>query len=484
MVRLMEKHPAIGMIQTAPRVFGAETFFGRVMQFAHAAYGEPFMAGLNYLAMGNATFWGHNAIIRLAPFIEHCALPELPGREPFGGHILSHDFVESALMQKAGYHVWLLPVNEGSYEEGPPTLLDTLRRDRRWCQGNMQHIKLLFAKGWHPLARLNFLHGILSYMASPLWLTFLILATVLAGTPGRLSLDVRGGDYSAAILLAITLGLLFVPKLLIYFRQVRRPDVARQFHSRRALTCSMVLDTLFFTLMAPVLMVFHTKFVIYTMLGRGVRWAEQRRKADGSVDWQESIQNLTGVTAFALAWGAVAFWQSPVFFAWISPVLAGIALSIPFSIVTAGRRSGKARGLFSTVEELDPPKVLTELQHHLAHAYERSIPLPALARNYGLLLAALDPYVNALHVSLLRQRQRVTPENRDYLDKLRKRMVREGPDVLTKRELSALMYDPDMMLRLHYDLWSGSGEGLAHWWDDAIKQYNILTREPVTALYR
>ena len=180
MVRIMEKHPAAGIIQTAPRVFGAETLFGRVMQFAHAAYGEPFMAGLNYLSMGNATFWGHNAIIRLKPFIEDCALPELPGREPFGGHILSHDFVESALMQKAGHQVWLLPVDEGSYEEGPPTLLDTLKRDRRWCQGNMQHFWLLFARGWNALARLNFFHGILSYVASPLWFIFLVLATILS----------------------------------------------------------------------------------------------------------------------------------------------------------------------------------------------------------------------------------------------------------------------------------------------------------------
>ncbi|HEX2750288.1 MAG TPA: glucans biosynthesis glucosyltransferase MdoH, partial [Verrucomicrobiales bacterium] len=339
MVRLMEKHPAIGMIQTSPRVFGAETLFGRVMQFAHAVYGEPFMAGLNYLAMGNATFWGHNAIIRLAPFIEDCALPELPGREPFGGHILSHDFVEAALMQKAGYQVWLLPVTEDSYEEGPPTLLDTLKRDRRWCQGNMQHIKLLLAKGWNPLARLNFFHGILSYVASPLWLAFLVLATVLAGMPGAMSLDVREGNYAGVVLLGLTLGLLFIPKFLILFRQIRRPDIARQFHSPRALFCSVILDTVFFTVMAPILMLFHSKFVFYTLLGRGVRWAEQRRKSDGSVDWQESIMNLSGITVFALLWGAVAFWQSPVFFGWISPVLAGIALSIPFSIVTAGRQS-------------------------------------------------------------------------------------------------------------------------------------------------
>lgn len=482
MVRIMEKHPQIGILQTAPRVFGARTLFGRVMQFAHALYGEPFMAGLNYLAMGDATFWGHNAIIRLAPFIESCGLPELPGREPFGGHILSHDFVESALMRKAGYQVWLLPVREGSYEEGPPTLIDTLKRDRRWCQGNMQHFWLLFAKGWTPLARLNFLHGILSYVASPLWFTFLLLATALAeldkDRPSAFSTP------SGVVLLVLTIGLLFVPKFLIVLRQVLNPRVKEDFRGARQVFFSALIDTVFFSILAPILMLFHSKFVVYTLLGKGVKWAAQRRKTDDTVDWEESIVTFAGVSAFALVWGAVAVWISPVFFAWISPVLAGVALSIPFSIVTAGKRSGRKRGLFSTREELRPPYVISQLEKNLERAWVRPAPLPMLAQNYGLLQAVLDPYVNALHICLLRERKRSTPENRDYLDKLRRRLIREGPDVLTKRELNALMYDPDVMSRLHYDLWAASGEELAKWWDTAIRQYNILTREPVTALYR
>ena len=482
MVRIMEKHPAIGIMQTAPRVFGAETVFGRVMQFAQAVYGEPFMTGLNYLAMGNATFWGHNAIVRLTPFINDCALPELPGKEPFGGHILSHDFVESALMQKAGHQVWLLPVDEGSYEEGPPTLLDTLKRDRRWCQGNMQHIWLLFAKGWNSLARLNFFHGILSYLAAPLWLMFLALATALAATGGTRAMDARHSGPAGLVLLIITLGLLFVPKALILIRQLRRPDVARHFGSRRALILSCVADTFFFSVMAPILMLFHSKFVVFTLRGIGVRWAEQRRKSDGSVDWQESIMNFTGITVIAILWSILAWWISPMFFWWISPVMIGIALAIPFSIYTSGTHS--TGDLFSTLEERHPATVLKGLQHNLSEAHQRSTPLPALAKDYGLLQALLDPYINALHVSLLRQRQRVTPESRDYLDNLRKRLVKEGPDALSRRELSALMYDPDVMTRLHYDLWSASGEGISPWWDAAIKQYNILTREPVTALYR
>ncbi|MFO1491464.1 MAG: glucans biosynthesis glucosyltransferase MdoH [Kiritimatiellia bacterium] len=150
MARVMEAHPEVGILQTAPRIVAADTLFGRLIQFAQAMYGTPFLRGLSFLQMGDSNFWGHNAIIRLKPFMEHCALPELPGNS----RILSHDFVEAALMRKAGYWVWLLPSEEGSYEETPPTLTDFLKRERRWCQGNLQHFWLLFAKGWKRQNRL------------------------------------------------------------------------------------------------------------------------------------------------------------------------------------------------------------------------------------------------------------------------------------------------------------------------------------------
>ncbi|MEZ0385630.1 MAG: glucans biosynthesis glucosyltransferase MdoH, partial [Verrucomicrobium sp.] len=182
MVRMMEKNPGVGILQTFPKQIGADTLLGRVMQFAQALYGPAFIAGLNYWQCGEANFWGHNAIIRLAPFIEYCALPPLPAKVPFGGHIMSHDFVEAALMRKAGYAVRLIYTDHGSYEEGPPTLIDMLKRDRRWCLGNMQHFWLLFARGWHPISRLNFFHGIMSYVSSPLWLLFLVFGTIMSFT--------------------------------------------------------------------------------------------------------------------------------------------------------------------------------------------------------------------------------------------------------------------------------------------------------------
>jgi membrane glycosyltransferase len=479
MTRIMEKHPALGILQTAPRTFGAESLFGRIMQFASAFYGGPFMSGLNYMQMGDATFWGHNAIIRLQPFIDYCALPELPGKEPFGGRILSHDFVEAALMRKAGYYVFLLPVDEGSYEEGPPTLIDTLKRDRRWCQGNMQHIWLLFARGWKPISRLNFLHGILSYVSSLLWFAFLLLATILAGAPN----DSQGQSRpSGLVLLGITIIMLFLPKICIMVREMSRADVQREYGGKWRVLGACLFDTVYFSVLAPILMWFHSKFVLYSLAGRGVKWAAQRRKSDGGVDWQESIQNFWFATLVALIWLGIALWLKPSFFFWVMPVLGSIALSIPFSIWSSGEHMKET--LFQTREEIDPPFVIRQLQENMSKAYIRSKPLTRLADHHGLLQAVLDPYINALHVGLLRQRQRATPENRDYLNEVRQKLLREGPTALNAREAKALMYDADNMLRLHYDLWGSTTQELHPWWDLAIRQYNILTYEPTTPLYR
>ena len=139
-----------------------------------ASTGGMFTAGLHYWQLGDSNYWGHNAIIRVKPFVDHCGLPKLPGREPFGGEILSHDFVEAALLRRAGWEVWLAYDLGGSYEEIPPTLIDYAKRDRRWCQGNLQHLRLILARGFKALSRIHLLMGVMSYLASPLWLLFLI----------------------------------------------------------------------------------------------------------------------------------------------------------------------------------------------------------------------------------------------------------------------------------------------------------------------
>ncbi|HEX5791036.1 MAG TPA: glucans biosynthesis glucosyltransferase MdoH, partial [Luteolibacter sp.] len=180
MVRVMEAHPRLGILQTPPRLIRGSSIFTRLQQFAMGLYGPLFVRGLNFWQLGSGSYWGHNALIRLKPFSEFCELPALPGREPFGGRILSHDFVEAALMVAEGWEVWLAWDIEGTYEEAPPTLVDHLIRDRRWMQGNLQHMWLIFARKLPFATRLHLFMGIMAYLVSPLWFVFLLLSTWVA----------------------------------------------------------------------------------------------------------------------------------------------------------------------------------------------------------------------------------------------------------------------------------------------------------------
>ena len=475
MVRIMEKNPGIGIIQTFPKQIAADTLLGRVMQYAQALYGPPFMAGLDYWQCGEANFWGHNAILRLAPFIEHCALPPLPANAPFGGHILSHDFVEAALMRKAGYAVRLLPTTRGSYEEGPPTLVDMLKRDRRWCQGNIQHLWLVFAKGWHPMSRVNFLHGILSYVSSLLWFLFLALATFLAATP------TPHGDPQAVlaeeILLGLTAMLIFLPKTVILLDEVITGRMFKPLKLRLLTFVSSVLDTIVFTLMAPVLMIFHSRFVIYTVIGRSVNWVTQRRKTDGGLNWAEILITFSSVTLLGIAWATLGWFVSKAFLIWISPILFSLVVSILVAAVVSGASSGRRFGFFLTPEEHEPPTVLKTMQENLEEIKDRIQLAPELERHYGLMQVCLDPYVNGLHVSLLRRR-RTIDVSRGYLDRIGHRLITEGPQALNAQELKALMHDTDTVTNLHYRLWSAADHELAPFWATAIRQYNLASTSP------
>ena len=180
MAQLMEANPETGIIQAPPMCINRNSLFARIQQFAGKVYGPIVSAGLAYWQVGDSNYWGHNAIIRVKAFMECCKLPVLSGRAPFGGHILSHDFVEAALIRRGGWSAWLLPELKGSFEECPPTMIDFAIRDRRWCQGNMQHIKVLISKGLHPVSRVHFTIGIMSYLSSPIWLCFLLVGLMTA----------------------------------------------------------------------------------------------------------------------------------------------------------------------------------------------------------------------------------------------------------------------------------------------------------------
>ncbi|MDX2187142.1 MAG: glucans biosynthesis glucosyltransferase MdoH [Opitutaceae bacterium] len=498
LVSLMEKNPTTGIIQTAPRLVNGETLYARLQQFANRLYSPIFLAGLNYWQQDEGNYWGHNAIIRVQPFIEHCALPDLPGSEPFGGPILSHDFVEAALMRRAGWAVWLATDIEGTYEEGPPTLIDSAKRDRRWCQGNMQHSWLLLAKGFRPTSRFHLLMGVFAYVSSPLWLLFLMLSTLQAFSLARQPDNpLRSEAFTslfgyqievpeAFTLFVLTMLMLFTPKLMALVRTWQDKDAAEQFGGRSRLLLSALLEMITSALLAPINMLFNSKFVVYTLLGHGVSWVTQRRDAGDEADWREAILTHWPHTLFGAVWAASSYILVPSFFWWASPVMAGMILSIPISIFLSNNSFGRRAlgvGLFVTPEESRPPYELRRLTQNLAECYKHLQPLEPLRTDYGLLQAVVDPYVNAVHVSLLRQRK-PSEESRDYFHSLRLRLLRDGPSSITVKEKMALLLDAESMIWLHEELWRSPSHALAEWWRLAVRQYNVLTAAPITALYR
>ena len=226
LARAMAADPKAGIIQSLPLLQNRWTPFARMTQFAGRVYGPLVATGLSAWHGRDGNYWGHNAIIRTRAFAEACGLPELSGRKPFGGHVLSHDFVEAALIRRAGWAVYMLPALTGSYEETPPCLVDLATRDRRWAQGNLQHMKIVGAKGLNWVSRVHLIQGIMSYLASPLWLMLLLAGLTLATVARHTTPNYFPETFSlfpvwpvfdpelALRLFAITFGVLYLPKLL------------------------------------------------------------------------------------------------------------------------------------------------------------------------------------------------------------------------------------------------------------------------------
>lgn len=491
LVRLMEANPHVGLIQTVPGLVRSESLFGRVQQFANRFYGAIFTSGLNYWVQEGGNYWGHNAIIRVEPFMEYCDLPQLPGRKPFGGQILSHDFVEAALLRRADWEVWLAWELEGSFEEGPQGLIEHAQRDRRWCQGNLQHGMLLFAKGFRGISRLHLSLGILGYVSSPLWFLFLALSTWILIrhhiTVGDLSqlpavepftpfLRLSANEHGLLVF-GLTMAILFLPKVLaladVVFDRARR----RAFGGFFAVVGSVFVESVVSALIAPVLMLFHTKFVISILLGHGVNWGPQKRVADGTA-WSTAFRTHAGHTLIGLGWGALAWALSREYFYWFIPVLVGMVLSIPLSVWFSRRSWGqlaKRLGLFLTPEELEPLPVLSRLEQlEGGTASEGICPVDPESRGEGRLVrAVIDPYVNAVHVTLLREKA-LNPEYARELEsvsrsvggieELRERLLKEGPGALSAAENLALLSDTESMTWLHSQVWIRPAESLHGSW--------------------
>ena len=498
LAQLMECNRHVGIIQGVPILVNGETLLARLQQFASRLYGPVSAAGLNYWQLGEANYWGHNAIIRLAPFIHHCSLPELPGEGPFGGRIMSHDYVEAALMRRAGWEVWLATEMAGNYEECPGNLIEFAQRDRRWLQGNLQHARLVGAKGFHTINRVHFALGIASYLASPLWLAFLLVSIVIAyrfSAAGVLLRPVHSfAEYAhwsyqtqAVCLSLFTLGMLFLPKVIAVLDLRGRPREVAAFGGWGDLWGGVVLETLVFTLLAPILMLFHTKFIILTLCRQKISWGTQRRGRAGESVLGESIAAHWGQTLAGFAGFLVVTRISPALALWMSPILAGLIFAIPLSLITGSLAVGEAlrrEGLLKTPEESAPERELLELSAAVSARGLGPQPLPELAANYGLLQAVLDPYVNAVHVSLLRAKDELPPATEERFVGLRTTLLREGPSALRPRDRVALLMDVDSMNALHDGVWSSPAGELAEWWRLALKHYEVIAPVPETAFSR
>ena len=330
LARAMDQNPRAGLIQTVPRLAGGVSLFARLQQFAACYYGQILAAGLAAWHGHGGNYWGHNAIIRTAAFASSAGLPQLPGKPPLGGHILSHDFVEAALLRRAGWEVHMVPSLEGSYEGCPPTLADLITRDRRWAQGNLQHLRLLGARGLPFLSRVHLAMGAFAYLASPLWALTLIVGVILAfqakyATPSyfgtEASLFPKWPVFDAQVALALFLATVIVvhlPKLLGAVWALRTTGHRQRNGGIARVAGGVLLELIVSTLMAPILMITQTSAVLSILLGRDAGWGAQRRVGAGATLLQFAQQHR-----WHIAWGATGAgmcWAiSLAVFAWMSP---------------------------------------------------------------------------------------------------------------------------------------------------------------------
>ena len=404
----MNADPDMGLIQTMPILVGGETIFARQVQFAGRVYGPMIARAVSAWSGNTGNYWGHNAIINIPAFAEACGLPRLPGKPPFGGTILSHDFVEAAALCRAGWKVRLDHDLRGSYEGCPPTLLDMAARERRWAQGNLQHSRLLGMRGARAISRVHFVIGILGFLMSPIWLALLLVglvlsATVLLSTPEyfpnsyQLFPDWPVFDARRMFWLFVAaMSFLLLPKMIATFRAWLRP-LSRNSGGPVRIFASAIFENLLSALIAPVQMLIQTRQIFDILRGRDSGWNAQVRA--GSVpDWRVVIKQhwvhvLLGVVTL-LVLANFSPWQ----LVWLSPILAGLILSPLTSRLSASPvlgRWARMRGLLVTPEERDPPAILTE-----ANAVARSM-ARAKAGDLAILQLARDPALLAKYSAML-----------------------------------------------------------------------------------
>ena len=349
LVRIMQAEPRIGILQTLVTGLPSASAFARVFQFGMRLGMRSYTLGAASWQGDCGPYWGHNAILRLAPFIEHCDLPVLPGGPPLGGHVLSHDQLEAVLMRRAGFEVRVLPDEEGSWEENPPSLTEFIRRDLRWCQGNMQYFHFLTLPGLPAVSRCQLLLAIAMYASAPAWLAFMLLG-LLRQLPFRADLGI--------VLFVVTLAMGLAPKIATLADVLLRADLRRAYGGVPRIAVGAVLEFFFTMLIAPVSAVAVTIFLFGLPFGRQVGWSAQQRDADG-VPLALAARRLWPQTLLGFVF-AFWFWQVAPGAVWFwAPFVFGLAAAVPLTTLSAHPALGRvlgAAGLCSVPEELAWPE--------------------------------------------------------------------------------------------------------------------------------
>ena len=406
----MEADPDSGIIQSLPLIINRNTFFARLQQFAARVYGPVIATGLAMWSGRDGNYWGHNAIIRTKAFADHCGLPDLKGKPPFGGHVLSHDFVEAALMRRAGWSVYMLPELTGSYEESPPSLIDISVRDRRWCQGNLQHSRILGARGFVWSTRQHFATGIMGYLASPFWLMQLVVGILIVlqvsyARPEYFTQEFtlfpiwpRFDPERALNLFALTMAILLAPKLFGLLLTLFNTKLRRAGGGAIRLVLSAIIEVLFSAFFAPIMMLIQSGSVFQILLGRDTGWNPQRRD-DGSIPLKDIVRRHRTHTALGLITGISAFLIATSLFAWMSPTIVGLVLAIPLSWASGQLALGlwlKRHKLLLTPEEGDPPAIALR-----ANALQAEFAQAGFDDGDGLAALHADPALREAHQAML-----------------------------------------------------------------------------------
>lgn len=453
LVSAMEAHPGVALIQTLPVVVNGKTLFARLQQFSGRLYGPLIAAGIAWWHGTEGNYWGHNAIIRLRAFAQDAGLPDLKGSKPFGGHILSHDFVEAALMRRGGWEIRMAPALGGSFEECPPSLLDFAARDRRWCQGNLQHLAVLPARGLHWVSRLHLLMGIGSYLTAPLWLLFLVFGILISLQAQFVRPEYFPKGFSlfpkwpaqdpilAAWVFVGTMGLLIVPKILAFILLGTQTRNRKLFGGSLLVFAGLIIETLLSGLIAPVMMVFQSVAVGEILLGRDAGWQVQRRD-DGELPRDELMRKYALPTFFGVAMAGSAYAVSASLLLWMAPVIIGLLLCVPIAILSA-RVSNHNSRLFCTPEQSAPPLVLVRANELANVSNEvRSSPLLELHDDRQL----LENHLSNLPGDKRRERGQIDPHLAIARAKIEDaETFDEALGYLTARETFAVLNSPTIL---------------------------------------